>query len=136
MKPYNRRVFETNVLVSHWRIKRRDRHISEIEITEPRNWASELIRQMNSNAIVTPVRLEFLSGTRDLHEWNLAEAYLENFQIVDNGLITETDWESTARRISRIPRVGRPRHLVDCLILSICDRLRYEVLTSESRFGF
>ena len=136
MKPYNRRVFDTNVLVSHWRIRRQERHISEIQTSESREWAAELIRQMNSNAIVTPVRLEFLAGTRDAHEWNLAEAYLENFQIVDDGLITESDWANTARRISRIPRDGRPRHLVDCLILSICDRLRYEVLTSESRFGF
>lgn len=135
MISYNRRVFDTNVLVGHWRMKRQLRHISQIEITEVRDWASDLIRLMNSDAIVTPVRLEFLAGSRDQHESNLAEAYLEKFQIVDGGMITPLDWSNTARRISRIPRDGRPRHLVDCLILSKCDRLRYEVLTSESRFG-
>lgn len=136
MKPYNRRVFDTNVLVGQWRIKRRDRKTSDIEIHEAENWAADLIRGSNSNAIVTPVRLEFLAGTRDQHEWQLAEAYLSNFEVVDNGMITEADWTNTARRIARIPRDGRPRHLIDCLIISIYDRLRYEILTSESRFGF
>jgi hypothetical protein len=135
MRPYKRRVFDTNVLVGQWRIKRQDRHISQIEITEVSDWATDLIRCMNSDAIVTPVRLEFLAGTRDQHESNLAEAYLEKFQTVDGGMITPLDWSNTARRITRIPRDGRPRHLIDCLILSICDRLRYDVLTSESRFG-
>ena len=57
MRPYKRRVFDTNVLVGQWRIKRQDRHISQIEITEVRDWATDLIRCMNSDAIVTPVRL-------------------------------------------------------------------------------
>ena len=136
MRPYNRRVFDTNYLISHWRISRRDRHISQISLEEVKNWARDLIRRVNSNAIVTPVRLEFLAGTRDDHELALAEAYLKHFELVDEGIITGQDWSGTLKRISRIPLDGRPRHVIDCLILSICDRLHYEILTSESRFVF
>lgn len=87
--------------------------------------------QLNANAIITPVQIEFLGGVCDGHELRLAEAFLDEFKLVDGGDVRREDWERARQLARRIPRNRRARHLADCLIRAIADRLRYEVLSSD-----
>ena len=86
------------------------------------------------NAIVTPVRLEFLAGTRSRDEQVLAEAYLGQFHVLDNGDVVKDDWLAAERIARRAPRDGKARDLGDCMIRAIAERLRYEVRTSDTAF--
>ena len=87
-----------------------------------------------SNAIVTPVFLEFIGGVRSAAELQLAETYLNQFHVVDNGKVLEEDWQEAERIARRVPRDGTPRQLGDCLIRAIANRLRYDVSTIDQRF--
>lgn len=84
-----------------------------------------------SDAIATPIYLEFVCGVVQRHEMELAKAYLQSFRLVDEGRLTDDDWIEARRLAERIPRDRRPRGLVDCLIKAIANRLGYAVRTMD-----
>jgi predicted nucleic acid-binding protein len=87
-----------------------------------------------TDAIVTPVRIEFAAGARDAQELKVFRSYLAMFQNIDGGRILPEDWDEALRFAEWIPRNGRPRQLGDCLIRAIARRLRFDVLTRDTGF--
>jgi predicted nucleic acid-binding protein len=128
----HRRILDTSRLVSFWRGKLRKNHWPDVD--RARSWAAELIRLEATAAIVTPVRIEFLCGASSSDQLRIYEAFLELFDVIDNGQIGPSDWEAATRLARRIPRSGKPRQLGDCLIRAIASRLRYDVMTNEVDF--
>lgn len=124
------RILDTVILVRHWRESRRGRQRSSI--AEAKRWARNLIELRQTNLIVTPVRLEFLAGTRTSEELRLSRAFLAAFTVADQGRIVDEDWQRALALVERIPPDGRPRDLGDCLIRAIADRLHVDVATSDT----
>jgi predicted nucleic acid-binding protein len=115
-----RRVLDTNVHIYHWGDKSRGFRLSEITVQHARKWAMDLTKIYNSNAILTPIAIEYLCGKGSRREVDIARAYLSHFEIADEGDIHAIDWV-LARQISeRVPREGGRRQLGDCLIRAIC----------------
>lgn len=127
-------VLDTNVLIDHWRRCRGKRPIAEFTVRSVVDWAGELIELRGTDAIVTPIWIEFIARGRGEHEINLSLAFLGEFEIVDEGKITDEDWQEAARLAKRVPRSGKPRQLGDCLIRAICKRLRLEVWGYDQGF--
>jgi predicted nucleic acid-binding protein len=127
------RLLDTCILVAHWQ-RRRKNCKREIDKNAVESWADELIKLEGTNAIVTPVRLEFFAGTNSKSDLALAESYLAKFTVIDNGLITKDDSQEAERLAKRIPKDGKPRHLGDCLIRAIARRLKYDITTSDKTF--
>lgn len=80
---------------------------------------------------MTPVAIEFICGVVDRHEMDLSRAYLGVFEVVDGGVIKESDWAEARRLAERIPTDPVPRDLGDCLIRAIAIRLGYEVFSFD-----
>jgi len=92
-----------------------------------------LIKDKETDAILSPIEIEFLVGVVDRHEMELAEAFLGEFHIIDGHNTLPQDWEE-ARRVARhIGYHATPRDLGDCLIIAICERLRYDPPFSKDR---
>src|SRR5438874_450153 len=92
-----RRVLDTNILIAHFRGLqpyggKRPEHA--------RDKARVLIRDRETDAIVSPVEIEFLVGVVDRHEMVLAEAFLAEFRIIDGYSTSPQDWEE-ARRVAK-----------------------------------
>jgi predicted nucleic acid-binding protein len=126
-----RQVLDTSVLIHHWR-RRSAGHLGISTVRDARRWARDLIQIEVTDAIVSPVALEVLYGTRDAHELKLSVAYVEEFRLADDGAVTVEDWEEARRLAVRVPRDGRPRQLGDCLIRAIVNRLRLRVKTFDT----
>jgi predicted nucleic acid-binding protein len=124
-------VLDTNVLIRHWR---RSAHgpLEQLTVKQVRKWATELIAIEECDAIVTPVALELICGARTNHEVRLSQAFLDVFRLIDDGKVTEGDWDEAYRLARRIPRGGRPRQLGDCLIQAIAKRLKFRVRTHDT----
>jgi predicted nucleic acid-binding protein len=120
-----RRILDTNRLIRWWQ-QRRPRSTSEAQ-----QRAKGLIERERTNKIVTPVRLEFLSGTTK-DDLTLCDVFLAEFEILDKGRILHEDWDEAARFARRSS--NRPRGAMDCLIRAIASRLHCEVLTDDKRF--
>jgi predicted nucleic acid-binding protein len=116
--------------MNQWQRRRGKIQIQKLTNAEVIGWAQELIALRNTKAIVSPVALEFLAGART-GEKELIRAFLGEFEIVDKGRIEETDWDRAYQYAERVPRDGRPRGAVDCLIRAIAERLSYEVDTAD-----
>lgn len=84
------RVLDTSILIDFWRTKRAH---SRTPLTErlAKAWGEELARTRHSNAIVTPVYLEYLCGTQDATALQLARSFLGPFSIIDKGHILSED---------------------------------------------
>jgi predicted nucleic acid-binding protein len=93
--------------------------------------AEDLIKKLDSNAIVSPVEVEFLAGILDPREMSLAEAFLGRFRIIDERRILSEDWLEARRIAKHVLRDSGRRDLGDCLIAAIATRLRREVLTKD-----
>ena len=91
-------------------------------------------RVFGTVAIVTPVRIEFLAGLRDREELRLADIFLGEFELLDEGRVVTDDWREAERLARRVPHDGRARDLGDCLVRAIADRLNAEVLTQDQSF--
>jgi predicted nucleic acid-binding protein len=127
-----KRILDTSELIAHWR-----RCIARGAVPARKNavrrWAQELIEIHESNAIVSPVYVEFVAGARSRGELEMFRVYLSEFRVVDAGKITKEDWEAATRRAERVPRDGKPRQLGDCLVDAIAERLRCEVRSLDRR---
>ncbi|MEZ6233190.1 MAG: PIN domain-containing protein [Phycisphaerales bacterium] len=128
------RVFDTNYLIGAW-----NRHGPPQSLTEARERAKQFLNTMGSGGILSPIRLEFLSGARTKQELRLYDAFLDQFEVLDlaakrqRGVRAE-DWTEAERLVRRVPPDGKPRHLADCLIRAIANRLGVEVLTNDAGF--
>lgn len=128
-----RRVLDTNVLIGHWALfLQSEQHRQTADAV--RRWAKRLIDLHGSDAILSPIYIEFVAGMRNEREARLARAYLGEFDVVDEGRILPRDWEKARELAERVPRDGLRRQLGDCLIRAICLRLKYDVFTHERRF--
>jgi predicted nucleic acid-binding protein len=125
-------VLDTSVLVRHWRGSHTGKTSTQVKAPEAESWVRRLIEIEDTNAIVTPVLLEFLCGVRDQAELALARAYLKPFQSVDKGKTLVADWREARRLAERVPKNGRPRDFSDCLIKAIASRLNYQVRTFDT----
>jgi predicted nucleic acid-binding protein len=84
--------------------------------------------------LVTPVVIEFLAGVRGRHELELADKFLSEFAVLDDGNVVPSDWQEARRLARRVPQDGTRRQLGDCLIRAIANRLRADVLTLDEDF--
>ena len=122
-----KRIFDTNVLIDHFRRL----PLSSRNEDSARNWARDLIKAYGSGCIASPVRIEFLCGVRSSSELKRHLAYLRPFRVLDGRDMPRQVWEQ-AEDIAK--RAGRPRKLGDCLLKATAQHLNYEVVTSDRDF--
>jgi predicted nucleic acid-binding protein len=131
--PRTNKVFDTSMLIWAWRTSRGGLR-GPVDAGVAEEWARRLIDLYRTDAIVTPVRIEFAAGARDAAESKVFRAYLAMFQNIDGGRILPEDWAEALRLAEWIPHDGRPRQLGDCLIRAIARRLKCDVLTRDTGF--
>ncbi len=100
-----KQILDASLLIGHWR--RRRASVPGVTAQAARKWAQQLIGIHKSNAILTPIRIEFLVGATSSGELGLFEAYLEAFHCVDDRKILERDWQEAERLAKRIPPGGK-----------------------------
>lgn len=123
------RILDTNVLIDHWhRFPKRTRTTSDLKAH-----AEKLIEVHGTKLIVFPVLIEFLVGARSGEELKHYRAYLEPFEILDDGDIPCQDWEE-AKRLAQWTKKDRERNLGDCLIKAIAKRFNGDVVSSDRDF--
>lgn len=125
---------DTSILVRFWRQQASGLRLSQITRQGVEEWARRLSSVYRSDAIVTPVYVEFVAGAADSHELKLARDFLSQFEIIDQGRIPPQDWVETRRLAERVPRNRSPRQLGDCLIKAIAKRLKHDVLSHDENF--
>lgn len=125
-----KRYFDTNLLIAHWK-RCRKLPLSAYSRIDASTWARKLIELHQTNVILTPVAIEFLCGTMNPHELELSRAYLEEFKILDDGKILESDWQEAKRFAAWVTRDGKRRDLADCLLKAIAQRLGHDPLTGD-----
>jgi predicted nucleic acid-binding protein len=128
-----KKLLDSSVLIRYWR-KRSRGALNDKTTVDAAAWGQELIAIEETDAIVTPVYLEVVVGTRSSHELRLTLTYLHQFRCVDQGHIPAPDWEEAIRLAKRVPADSRPRQLGDCLVKAIAKRLKYIVRTFDTRF--
>lgn len=126
----SRRVLDTSFLISWWH----KRHRPQMVPAEARDAARELIELYGTNAIVTPVYVEFICWAHNSHELELFRAFLGEFARIDDGQITRADWSAATSLAERIARDAKPRQLGDCLIRAIATRLHHDVMSLDAAF--
>jgi predicted nucleic acid-binding protein len=126
-------ILDTSKLINHWR-NRRSRLAEPVTDELIAKWAGELIDLYQTDAIVTPVAVEFLGGFTTRVELRRGEVFLSRFTCVDSLDIREQDWRKVRQIVRRTPRDGKPRQLGDCLISAIAHRLGYRVITDDQGF--
>jgi predicted nucleic acid-binding protein len=131
--PGGRRLFDSNYLINHYREKCRT-PIANWSERDAHEWALKLCKLHGTTAIVSPVYLEFVAGTRSRADLRLSRAYLSRFMVIDGWSILDQDIQEAKRIAERVPRDGRPRDFGDCLIRAIANRFSYEVLTNDDDF--
>lgn len=125
------RVLDTNYLIRIWhgRFPGRARVDSEVSaVRVARDW----LRDFPQDVIVTPVRLEFQGGSRDRDELRRCDLFLAEFHVLDEGRIVPADWQQAERLARRVPRDGRSRGAIDCLVRAICIRLHADMATDDT----
>lgn len=132
-------VLDTSILIGCWH-SNRSKSKGELTPKAVQGWARQLTKDQGTDAIVTPVVVEMLCGVMGREQLVLTRAFLECFRVIDDGNIPKGDWEEAIRLAQRTPRRRRGvvdsggRHLGDCLIRAIANRLRYEVETHDEGF--
>ena len=97
-----RHVLDTNVLIRHWR-KWGGRTATGKSPEGAAEAADHLIALRQTDAIVTPVRLEFLAGVQSSQELVLARPFLSRFRVADRGNVMPQDWAEALRLAERVP---------------------------------
>src|SRR6266852_1597285 len=97
-----RKLLDTSHLIDHWNKKGgKSLTIGGHGILAAATLANELIRFRGTNAIVTPVKIEFLCGVQSSQEMELALEYLKHFQVIDDGRLLPQDWVEVTRLAKR-----------------------------------
>ncbi|MEO6811174.1 MAG: PIN domain-containing protein [Isosphaeraceae bacterium] len=125
-----RRVLDTNRLIAHWR-RSKKRPLAEYSRADVAAWARQLIEMDGTSATLTPVVIEFLCRVMSPHELELSRAFLDVFDVIDQGEIRAEDWALARRYAAWIPRDCKSRDFADCLIAAIAKRLDYSLLSSD-----
>ena len=125
-------ILDTNILLRHWH-QSRGGPLANRTAPDAVTWGHRLVQIHQTDAIVTPVYLEFVGGVVNRHEMSLTKAYLGVFRIPNEGRITEDDWRVARQLAERIPQGPEPtrRGAVDCLIKAIARRFRYDLRTCD-----
>ena len=119
-------ILDTNILIKHWHDQR-----LRSTVQSPSRWAKVVIHNYGTNYIVTPVRIEFLSGTRSASEDAMAREFLAEFSVLDKGHISDRDWQLAEQIARRVPQNGKPRQLGDCLVLAIAKRFGCAIVSAD-----
>ena len=128
------KLLDTSVLIHFWQRQIKNLPLDRASAADARKWAEALERVYQTRMIVTPVKVEFLVGVRSQHEFELAQAYLDHFRILDGHRVTPEDWEVAIQFAQRVPPDGKPRQLGDCLIRALAKHFNHDVETHDSRF--
>ena len=131
---HSRRVIDTNILINHWRRMSQNANWDQVTRVTVHVWADRLIKMESSNLILTPIGIEFLCGFTYHLEMQFAKDFLLKFQFADGGEIRSEDWSNALSLAERIPQNQKRRQLGDCLIASICKRLRLLISTADFNF--
>jgi predicted nucleic acid-binding protein len=123
-----KKVLDTNILIAHWR---RFAPYADKRPSDAEQWARSLIEGRETDAIVSPVAIEFLCKKVDRHQLELAEAFLNVFRIIDEGKLVPQDWQEARRLAKHAGPRARERDLGDCLISAIADRLNHDLITDD-----
>ena len=126
-----KRVLDTCILIDIWH----GQSASKIRVRSDetaRAAARAWLKLRPNDAILTPIQLEFIGGTRDKDELRLSELFLGEFELLDEGKVLVGDWQEAERFARRIKGEGRARDAVDCLILAICKRLNADLDTHDT----
>src|SRR6185436_3493421 len=110
-----RKIFDTSALILHWHDCGGHSPAGKTP-AQVAAWAQQLIDLHDTDAIVTPVYVEFIAGVTNSAEQELARAFLGEFRSLDEGRIPVADWNEARRLAQRVPHNGKPRQLGDCLI--------------------
>ena len=124
-------ILDTSILGTFWE----HQGLTKKSAADVRNAAKQLIKSRDTNAIVTPVYLECVAGVRTGNELKLMRAFLAEFNVVDAWHVSDDDWDAARSFAERVPYDGKPRHMGDCLIRAIANRISYEVLSIDRRFA-
>jgi len=129
-----RRVLDANILINHWRRTFGGVIGNQISERQAVQCARQLIDEQRSSAILSPIYIEYLCGPQSAREVRNARAYLEEFEVLDEGRVLPQDWGESKRIAARILRDRAPRQMGDCLIRAICNRLNLDVYTADIQF--
>lgn len=125
------RALDTNIVIEIWHGRwpgGKKVRSDETAASEPKRW----LQRHPNDGILTPVRLEFLGGTRDKDELRLADIFLNAFDNLDGGLVLPEDRALAERIARRVIREGRHRDAVDCVIQAICKRLNLDFHSNDT----
>jgi predicted nucleic acid-binding protein len=125
------RVLDTNILIEIWHGRwpgGKPVRTEESAAAEARKW----LKKYPGDGILTPIKMEFIGGTRSKDELKLTDLFLGEFEILDGGEITSEDWIGATRIARRIKGKGRARDAIDCLIRAICKRINADLLTRDT----
>ena len=125
-----RLVLDTSVLIRFWQA----RALTHVPFKTVRVEARRLVDVYQTDAIVTPVYIEMVAGTRNGDELRRTRVFLSEFKVIDEWDVSSEDWQEAKRLAERVPRDGRRRQLGDCLVQAIANRLRYEVFAIDTFF--
>src|SRR6266545_3898352 len=102
------RVLDTNILVEIWHGRwqgGKPVRSEESAAEEPRKW----LKKYPNDAILTPIKLELLGGTKDKDDLRLHDIFLAEFELLDEGNVLVEDWLKAERIARRIKGKGRAR---------------------------
>lgn len=125
------RVLDTCILLDIWH----GRSPSKIRVrsdAEARSAPKEWLKKYPNDAILTPIRLEFLGGTRDKDDLRLADVFLDEFAVIDHKKVLHQDWDEAERIARRIRDLGRSRGAIDSLVRAICKRINADLYTVDT----
>ena len=125
------RVLDTCILIDIWH----GRSASKIRVRSDetaREAAQTWLKKFPNDGILTPIRLEFVGGTKDKDDLRLADIFLTEFELLDEGSVLVEDWREAERRARWIREKGRTRGALDSLIRAICDRLNADLYTHDT----
>jgi predicted nucleic acid-binding protein len=125
------RVLDNNILIEIWHGKwpgGKPVRSEAAAAAEPQKW----LKKFPNDAILTPVRLEFLGGARDRDDLRLCDTFLSEFDVLDEGKVLEADWKRAEHFSRWIRDKGRSRGAIDSLLRAICERVNAELYTRDT----
>jgi predicted nucleic acid-binding protein len=122
-------VLDSSVLIGCWLQK----GLAKRPAADARSAAAQLIELWDTDAIVSPVYIECVAGTKTGRELAAMRVFLAQFNVVDAWHVLPQDWKGALRFAERVPRDGKRRDLGDCLVRAIAERLNYDINTLDKR---
>ena len=134
-----KQLLDTNQLITYWQRRQRTDvvHVPDPDIAAA--WGRDLIASTGTDAIVSPVYLEFVGAARSGEELGAYRAFLDSFTVLDGWDIRPADLRRAKSLAERVPRRHRtdpvrPRGAIDCLIRALAARHGHTVLSDDAGF--